>query len=35
LHDSVLVDGGLPGGGWQQPDRLLVGYLELPRQPVL
>jgi hypothetical protein len=28
LHDSLLVDGGLPGGGGQQPDRLLIGYLK-------
>ena len=35
LHDSVLVDGGLPGGGGQQPDRRPRRYLEPRRQPGL
>jgi hypothetical protein len=25
LHGAVLVQPGLPGGGGQQPDRLLIG----------
>ena len=30
LHDAVLVHGGLPGGGGQQPDRLLIGGGDRP-----